>query len=217
MSSGRLATLPEEAGSETGDHRPGSVTVHDSCYLARYNNIIAAPRDVLGAAGVSITEMEKSGKNTFCCGAGGGRMWMEETRGTRINENRTAQVLATGAETVATCCPFCMVMMSDGLAAAPRRDGGQRHGHQRGPGGADRVGAGGAAVAVLYSGERTLWDRLVMWSARPVEAAHDRHLVFLAITCPRQRERLIRALALVVVDGNGEAVRRAERNALAPK
>ncbi len=119
VSSGRLATVPEEAGSETGDHRPGSVTVHDSCYLARYNNIIAAPRDVLGAAGVSITEMEKSGKNTFCCGAGGGRMWMEETRGTRINENRTAQVLATGAETVATSCPFCMVMMSDGLAAAP--------------------------------------------------------------------------------------------------
>ena len=146
VSSGRLATLPEEAGSETGDHRPGSVTVHDSCYLARYNNIIAAPRDVLGAAGVSITEMEKSGKNTFCCGAGGGRMWMEETRGTRINENRTAQVLATGAETVATCCPFCMVMMSDGSGGGPGRDGGQRHGHQRGPGGADRVGAGGAAV-----------------------------------------------------------------------
>jgi Fe-S oxidoreductase/nitrate reductase gamma subunit len=119
VSSGQLATVPEDAESETGDHRPGSVTVHDSCYLARYNNVIAAPRDVLGAAGVSITEMEKSGKNTFCCGAGGGRMWMEETRGTRINENRTEQVLATGAETVATSCPFCMVMMSDGLAAAP--------------------------------------------------------------------------------------------------
>ena len=105
----------------TGDHRPGSVTVHDSCYLARYNNVIAAPRDVLGAAGVSITEMEKSGKQTFCCGAGGGHMWMEENRGTRINAERTRQVLATGAETVATSCPFCMVMMSDGLAAA---DGG---------------------------------------------------------------------------------------------
>ncbi|MFL5645746.1 MAG: (Fe-S)-binding protein [Chloroflexota bacterium] len=121
VSSGRLATLPEEAGSVTGDHRPGSVTVHDSCYLARYNNVIAAPRDVLGAAGVSITEMEKSGKQTFCCGAGGGHMWMEENRGTRINAERTRQVLLTGAETVATSCPFCMVMMSDGLAAA---DGG---------------------------------------------------------------------------------------------
>ncbi|MFL5675016.1 MAG: (Fe-S)-binding protein [Chloroflexota bacterium] len=121
VSSGRLATVPEEAGSVTGDHRPGTVTVHDSCYLARYNNVIAAPRDVLGAAGVSITEMEKSGRQTFCCGAGGGHMWMEENRGTRINAERTRQVLETGAETVATSCPFCMVMMSDGLAAA---DGG---------------------------------------------------------------------------------------------
>jgi len=117
VSSGRLATVPEDAESSTGDHRPGSVTVHDSCYLARYNGVIEAPRSVLGAAGVSVTEMEKSGKNTFCCGAGGGRMWMEETRGTRINVERTRQVLETGASTVATACPFCMVMMSDGLAA----------------------------------------------------------------------------------------------------
>jgi Fe-S oxidoreductase/nitrate reductase gamma subunit len=121
VSSGRLATVPEDAGSSTGDHRPGSVTVHDSCYLARYNGVVAAPRSVLGAAGVDITEMPKSGKDTFCCGAGGGRMWMEETRGKRINEERTRQVLETGAETVATACPFCMVMMTDGLAGA---DGG---------------------------------------------------------------------------------------------
>src|SRR3954447_7358082 len=117
VSSGRLATVPEDAESSTGDHRPGSVTVHDSCYLARYNGVIEAPRSVLGAAGVSLTEMDKSGRNTFCCGAGGGRMWMEETRGTRINVERTRQVLETGASTVATACPFCMVMMSDGLAA----------------------------------------------------------------------------------------------------
>jgi len=121
VASGRLATLPEDAASSTGDHRPGSVTVHDSCYLARYNGVVAPPRDVLGAAGVPITEMAKSGKQTFCCGAGGGRMWMEENTGTRINAERTRQVLETGAETVATSCPFCMVMMSDGLAAA---DGG---------------------------------------------------------------------------------------------
>ena len=121
VSSGRLATLPEDATSSSGEHRPGSVTVHDSCYLARYNNVVAAPRAVLGAAGVAITEMPKSGKNTFCCGAGGGRMWMEETRGTRINGERSRQVLETGADTVATSCPFCMVMLSDGLAGT---DGG---------------------------------------------------------------------------------------------
>jgi Fe-S oxidoreductase len=121
VASGRLATLPEDATSTTGDHRPGAVTVHDSCYLARYNGVVAAPRDVLGATGVSITELERSGRNTFCCGAGGGRMWMEETRGTRINAERARQVVESGAATVATSCPFCMVMLSDGLAAA---DGG---------------------------------------------------------------------------------------------
>ena len=66
--------------------------------------------------------MENSGSQTFCCGAGGGRMWMEETRGTRVNAARTLQVLETGASTVATACPFCMVMLRDGLtdAGAPR-------------------------------------------------------------------------------------------------
>src|SRR4029078_3626823 len=119
VSSGRLATLPEDATSETGDHRPGSVTVHDSCYLARYNGVTMAPRDVLGAAGADIVEMEKSRENTFCCGAGGGRMGLEEPRGPRINAERTRQVLETGATTVATACPFCMVMLSAGIAASP--------------------------------------------------------------------------------------------------
>jgi Fe-S oxidoreductase len=109
--------------AEDGAAAAGSVTFHDSCYMARYNGVVAAPRDVLGAVpGLELREMEKSGKNTFCCGAGGGRMWMEETRGTRINAERTRQALETGAQTVATSCPFCMVMMKDGLADAAAAD-----------------------------------------------------------------------------------------------
>jgi len=98
-----------------------SMTYHDSCYLARYNGVIGAPRAVLGAVpGVELREMAKNGRQSFCCGGGGGRMWMEETRGTRVNAARTLQVLDTGAETVATACPFCMVMLRDGLDEAGR-------------------------------------------------------------------------------------------------
>ena len=113
-----------------------------------------APRDVLGAAGADIVEMEKSFENTFCCGAGGGRMWMEETRGTRINAERTRQVLETGATTVATACPFCMVMLSDGLAAAEVRAGGRGPRRQRGPGRAAGERPGGPSPAGRLAGDR---------------------------------------------------------------
>jgi Fe-S oxidoreductase/nitrate reductase gamma subunit len=117
LASGRLRTLAANGESQT-------VTYHDACYLARYNGVAASPRDVLGAVpGVELREMERSGRNTFCCGAGGGRMWMEETRGTRINAERTRQALETGADTVATGCPFCMTMLKDGLADAGRGAG----------------------------------------------------------------------------------------------
>jgi Fe-S oxidoreductase len=111
LASGRLLVA--------GDGAAASATLHDPCYLTRYNGVIDPQRDVLGAvAGLELREMANRGRQTFCCGAGGGRMWMEETRGTRINEERTRQALSTGAETVATACPFCMTMMTDGLKAA---------------------------------------------------------------------------------------------------
>jgi len=117
LASGRLATLAP-AGASTR-----RIAFHDSCYLARYNGIVAAPRDVLGSvAGVSVAEPDNRGRQTFCCGAGGGRMWMEESRGTRINAARTSQLLATGADTVAVSCPFCLVMLRDGVADAGKGD-----------------------------------------------------------------------------------------------
>jgi Fe-S oxidoreductase len=124
LSGGRLRVVDADATSSS----PGtgrSVTLHDSCYLTRYNGIVEEPREVLGTIpGIELREMDNRGKNTFCCGAGGGRMWMEETRGTRINESRTAQALETGASTVATECPFCMTMLKDGLEAAQSGTGG---------------------------------------------------------------------------------------------
>jgi Fe-S oxidoreductase len=102
-----------------------SVTFHDSCYLARYNGVSAEPRQVLRQLPVvELHEMEQRGRSTFCCGAGGGRMWMEESRGTRINEERTRQALATGAGAIVTECPFCMTMIRDGLGAAGDRGAG---------------------------------------------------------------------------------------------
>jgi Fe-S oxidoreductase/nitrate reductase gamma subunit len=125
LAGGRLRVIDADAGADGAGGSGRSVTLHDSCYLTRYNGIVDEPREVLGSiAGLELREMDNRGRNTFCCGAGGGRMWMEETRGTRINESRTAQALATGASTVATECPFCMTMLKDGLEAAQSGSGG---------------------------------------------------------------------------------------------
>jgi Fe-S oxidoreductase len=92
------------------------ITYHDSCYLARHNDVLAPPRDLVAAVGESV-EMERSGKQTFCCGAGGAHMWMEE-RGQAINENRVREAAGTGAQTLAVACPFCTVMLDDGVQSA---------------------------------------------------------------------------------------------------
>ncbi len=94
-----------------------SVTYHDPCYLGRHNDVITPPRELISDAGGALTEMPRHGKQSFCCGAGGARMWMEEKIGTSINKTRADEAIATGAQTVAVACPFCSVMMSDAVAA----------------------------------------------------------------------------------------------------
>jgi Fe-S oxidoreductase len=94
------------------------VTFHDSCYMGRWNNVYEQPRSVLGSVpGIQLTEMKNNHDMSMCCGAGGGRMWMEEKIGKRVNIARTEQALETGSQVIASSCPFCMTMMNDGVKA----------------------------------------------------------------------------------------------------
>jgi len=94
------------------------ITFHDPCYLGRQNGIVEAPREALKTTGAQLTEMPRSKKNSFCCGAGGAQMWVEEPT-PRINENRYQEASETGASTIATGCPFCLTMLTDAETRAP--------------------------------------------------------------------------------------------------
>ncbi len=97
---------------------PTTVTYHDSCYLGRYNNIYEPPRKILSSIpGIQLKEMERSRDRSFCCGGGGGRMWMEEHLGKKINEMRIEQAMELGANVIATACPYCITMLGDGIKA----------------------------------------------------------------------------------------------------
>jgi Fe-S oxidoreductase len=103
-----------------GDNAP-RITVHDPCYLSRYNGIFSEIRSLLKAVpGVSIAEMARSKEETFCCGAGGGGMWLGRQAGNRINEMRAEEALKTNADYIATSCPYCLIMLEDGLKAVSK-------------------------------------------------------------------------------------------------
>jgi Fe-S oxidoreductase len=111
-----LARLLQEGKLKPKESVDAKVTYHDPCYLARHNDVLKQPRTVVNAIpGVEATEMHRCKKGTFCCGAGGARMWMEETVGKRINHERIEEALATDADIVSTGCPYCMIMLDDAV------------------------------------------------------------------------------------------------------
>jgi len=113
-----LNTLVKEGKLKTSPHKADQkITFHDPCYLGRHNQIYAPPRELLEASGCDVEEMPRNKERSFCCGGGGGRMWMEEKIGTRINLNRVDEVIDTGVPEVAVACPFCRIMVGDGMVA----------------------------------------------------------------------------------------------------
>ena len=103
------------AGSDGAGSDQPQVTYHDPCYLGRHNEVYSPPRELVGASGVALKEMPRHADRSFCCGAGGARMWMEERIGKRVNLDRVDEAIATESTKIATGCPFCRVMLTDGL------------------------------------------------------------------------------------------------------
>jgi Fe-S oxidoreductase/nitrate reductase gamma subunit len=112
-----LETLVESGRLDLSSARLDErIVYHDSCYLGRHNDVYLAPRKVIGSlGGVEVVEAERNGTKGMCCGAGGARMWMEETIGTKVNDARSRELIATGASRIATACPFCYIMIDDGV------------------------------------------------------------------------------------------------------
>ena len=123
---------PADAGrpvTAEDDRRTKKITYHDPCFLGRHNQVYDPPRELLAVIpNTTFAEMPRNSERSFCCGAGGARMWMEEKIGERINLNRTREAVATGADQIAVGCPFCRVMLSDGLTAEQHAGRGARGG-----------------------------------------------------------------------------------------
>jgi Fe-S oxidoreductase len=118
-----IAKLVEDGKLSFTDGEHQRIVFHDSCYMGRYNEVYEEPRQLLQAIpGVELVEMERSKKLGMCCGAGGARMWMEEKMGTRVNNLRVDQAMETKPEVIASSCPFCMTMISDGVKAKDLAD-----------------------------------------------------------------------------------------------
>jgi Fe-S oxidoreductase/nitrate reductase gamma subunit len=107
----------------TGARLEERVVYHDSCYLGRHNDVYLAPRKVIGSlGGIEVVEAGRNGTKGMCCGAGGARMWMEETTGKKVNDERSQELIATGASRIAVACPFCFIMIDDGTKAAGKEE-----------------------------------------------------------------------------------------------
>jgi Fe-S oxidoreductase len=110
----------EAPAGDDGEGR--KIAYHDPCYLGRHNDIYLAPRSVVGTGSSELVEMPRHGTRALCCGAGGARFWMEEQTGKKINIERAEEALATGADEIAVACPFCFVMLDDGVKELGRDD-----------------------------------------------------------------------------------------------